>query len=85
MAVKYWILLGPPSHLTNPPSLGSFQVDCWAVGVLAYELLFGAAPFNNKNRAYVTLNIVSKEPFYDTRKGMSFMSINFIKTALSKV
>ena len=60
------------------------QVDCWAVGVLAYELLVGTPPFHNKDRADVTLDILSKEPAFE-RWPKSARSMNFIKAVLSKV
>lgn len=39
-----------------------FAVDWWALGVLAYELLYGKTPFRGKNRKETFRNILVKEP-----------------------
>ena len=39
-----------------------FEVDWWALGVLAYELLFGTTPFHAQNRARLFKNILENNP-----------------------
>ena len=40
-------------------------MDCWAVGVLAYELLTGLTPFGGKTREATHFNIISNEPIFE--------------------
>ena len=69
-----------------PMSLASHsQVDCWAVGVLAYELLVGVAPFHTKDRTGIKMNIASNEPPMFEAWSLSATSKVFIQAALSKV
>ena len=69
-----------PTLLSDCPC----QVDCWAVGVLVYELLTGNPPFHKKEREDTTLSILSREPEFEAW-GMSPKSRFFIQAALSKV
>lgn len=39
----------PPRPLALKPSIWRMQVDVWAVGVLAYELVVGEAPFYHQD------------------------------------
>lgn len=39
-----------------------FAVDWWALGVLAYEMLYGITPFRGKNRKETFRNVVMKTP-----------------------
>ena len=66
------------------PSARPRQVDCWAVGVLVYELLTGDPPFHKKKREDTTLSILSREPEFEAWD-MSLKSRFFIQAALSKV
>jgi serine/threonine protein kinase len=40
-----------------------FSVDAWSIGILAYEFLFGNAPFSSKNYD-ITLDKVLKVIFF---------------------
>ncbi len=35
----------PQDHKSNPQKWYTNKVDCWSIGVLAYELLTGRTPF----------------------------------------
>lgn len=39
-----------------------FAVDWWALGILAYEMLYGRTPFKGKNRKETFRNILTKAP-----------------------
>ncbi|XP_074321330.1 serine/threonine-protein kinase UCNL-like [Silene latifolia] len=39
-----------------------FGVDWWALGVLAYEMLYGRTPFRGNNRKETFRNVLMKEP-----------------------
>ncbi|XP_010045011.2 serine/threonine-protein kinase UCNL [Eucalyptus grandis] len=39
-----------------------FAVDWWALGVLTYEMLYGATPFRGKNRKETFRNVLAKNP-----------------------
>lgn len=39
-----------------------FAVDWWALGVLAYEMLYGTTPFKGKNRKETFRNVLFKQP-----------------------
>ncbi|OWM73488.1 serine/threonine-protein kinase UCNL-like [Punica granatum] len=39
-----------------------FAVDWWALGVLAYEMLYGTTPFKGKNRKETFRNVLIKPP-----------------------
>ncbi|GFQ08287.1 serine/threonine-protein kinase ucnl [Phtheirospermum japonicum] len=41
-----------------------FAVDWWALGVLCYEMLFGATPFRGRNRKETYRNILFAEPAF---------------------
>ncbi|KAL9248392.1 hypothetical protein vseg_021717 [Gypsophila vaccaria] len=41
-----------------------FGVDWWALGVLAYEMLYGRTPFRGKNRKETFRNVLMKRPDY---------------------
>lgn len=40
----------PQDHKTNPQKWYTAKVDCWSIGVLAYELLVGRTPFEAVSR-----------------------------------
>ncbi|KAL2328820.1 hypothetical protein Fmac_022247 [Flemingia macrophylla] len=39
-----------------------FAVDWWALGILIYEMLYGATPFKGKNRRETFRNVLTKSP-----------------------
>ncbi|KAL3647600.1 hypothetical protein CASFOL_008568 [Castilleja foliolosa] len=41
-----------------------FAVDWWALGVLCYEMLYGATPFKGRNRKETYRNILLAEPVF---------------------
>ena len=53
--------LAPEVILQNPYS---FPIDIWALGVLTYEMIFGASPFYSSNKSKLYSNIVKKEPYF---------------------
>ncbi len=59
------------------------QVDIWAVGILAYELLMGHAPFECESKLATYENILLNEPRYPL--WLSSGAISFIKAVLCKV
>ncbi|KAM3134942.1 hypothetical protein pb186bvf_012942 [Paramecium bursaria] len=57
----------------------SYQVDYYALGVIAYELLLGKRPYNGKNRQEIREQILAKQvQIKDTSNGLSSKSIDFI-------
>ena len=66
--------------LASPPS---DQVDIWAAGILAFELLVGQAPFEDKSRQATFNNIVGAEVEFPA--GVSLEAKSFIKAALCEV
>ncbi|KAG2429677.1 hypothetical protein HYH02_014015 [Chlamydomonas schloesseri] len=58
------------------------QVDSWAVGILAYELLVGYPPFEQESRAATYEHIMYKEPKFPS--WMSEEARRFINLALCK-
>lgn len=47
----------------SPTALVTVQVDCWAAGVLAYELVVGRPPFEVKNESKTAAAIMYKNDF----------------------
>ena len=73
----------PPTHPLTYPSLPHFQVDTWAVGILAYEMLVGYPPFEQESRAQTYEHIMYKDPRFPS--SMSNEARAFIALALNKV
>ncbi|XP_031489988.1 serine/threonine-protein kinase UCN-like [Nymphaea colorata] len=42
----------------------AFPVDWWALGVLAYEMLYGRTPFRGANRKETFLNVLTRAPSF---------------------
>ncbi|KAK4786160.1 hypothetical protein SAY86_002849 [Trapa natans] len=45
-----------------------FAVDWWALGILAYELLYGRTPFKGKNRKETFRNVLVKPPEFTGKR-----------------
>ena len=60
------------------------EVDWWSLGILTYELLFNATPFEDQNIFVAGQNIKSKEPCFSLRDDLSEECIDFISQLLSK-
>lgn len=60
----------------------SVAVDWWALGVLCYELMFGATPFAHPSRARLFQNILEKEPTF--QPGAPPEAVQFITAMLQK-
>lgn len=43
----------------------SYEIDIWALGVIAYEMMFGATPFYDDNQKEMMKNILTIIPEYD--------------------
>ncbi|GAX73794.1 hypothetical protein CEUSTIGMA_g1245.t1 [Chlamydomonas eustigma] len=72
-----------PMQGKDDPSLSyNRKVDCWAVGVLAYELVVGSAPFFSKSLMGTIMRIQKGEVEYPSH--MSVLAVDFICTALVK-
>ncbi len=74
------------SHEPNQHVDGCFQVDVWAVGVLAYELVIGEAPFFHVDPATTRERIMAGAVgvrFPDTRANSPWA--DFIRSALVTV
>lgn len=60
------------------------KVDCWAVGVIAFELLTGKRPFNADNLLSLYRKIKYEQPQFDLLKGVSRDARKFIEACLTK-
>ncbi|KAK9692373.1 hypothetical protein RND81_09G259900 [Saponaria officinalis] len=58
-----------------------FGVDWWALGVLAYEMLYGRTPFRGKNRKETFRNVLMKRPEF---LGQRTALIDLIERLLEK-
>ncbi|GKA89855.1 serine/threonine-protein kinase UCN-like protein [Tanacetum coccineum] len=58
-----------------------FGVDWWAVGILAYEMLYGTTPFRGKNRKDTYGRIIAMQPRFN---GKSTPLTDFITKLLDK-
>lgn len=72
----------PMDHKQGMEFYGS-SVDAWALGVLTYELLVGALPFQGKDRYQISRSIMTDQPKYPT--WLSPGAQDFISKALSKL
>ncbi|GAX79690.1 hypothetical protein CEUSTIGMA_g7131.t1 [Chlamydomonas eustigma] len=72
-----------PQQNKDREDLGySAQVDVWAVGILAYELLVGHAPFQKHSRHATYESILTEEPEYPAC--LSEGAVSFTRLALCK-
>lgn len=58
-----------------------FSVDWWALGVLAYEMLYGKTPFRGKNRKETFRNVLMKPPEF---VGKRTVLMDLIESLLEK-
>jgi hypothetical protein len=73
----------PNDHKDRVDLTYTSQVDCWAVGVLAYEMLVGKPPFEQGSRLDTEHFIMFEEPDMNV-PWMSGHAKDFIKSALNK-
>jgi serine/threonine protein kinase len=60
----------------------AYPIDWWALGILAFELLFGASPFASSNRVRLYQMILNNEPEYP--RGANQVTVDFISKLLHK-
>jgi serine/threonine protein kinase len=60
----------------------SFEVDWWALGILAYQLLFGTTPFSDANRERQMNKILTARPVFE--RDADNHAIDFIQKLLIK-
>jgi len=66
----------------DPVATYTANVDCWATGVLAYELLTGRPPFRGQNRQQVSQAIMTQQPKYPV--WASSTAVDFMTKVLTK-
>ena len=75
----YWMapeLCGKEPH--------SMKVDCWAVGVIAFQLLAGDLPFKALDRPSLYARIRTEQPSFSQLRGASREARRFIEDCLTK-
>jgi serine/threonine protein kinase len=60
----------PADHKEQPQAWYSNKVDCWSVGVLAYELLLGRTPFEAVSRCWARTCIADGASACKCARGM---------------
>ena len=70
------------SDYTKDRQLYDHKVDCWAIGILAYELVVGRAPFSDREESKAVRNIL--EAPLALPEGLSEDGARFIRAALSR-
>lgn len=58
------------------------KIDWWALGILAYELVYGTTPFYNQNRNKLFHNILTKPPYFPPNADPEFA--HFVSFVLTK-
>jgi len=72
----------PEDFKDDPVATYTANVDCWATGVLAYELLTGRPPFRGQNRQQVSQAIMTQQPKYPP--WLSSAAVDFMTRVLTK-
>ena len=62
----------------------SMKVDCWAVGVIAFQLISGKFPFIANDRKTLGRKISLEEPNYCALRYASYEAHQFIEACLVK-
>jgi serine/threonine protein kinase len=60
----------------------SYPIDWWALGILAFEMLFGVSPFVSSNRVRLYQLILNNPPVYPS--GVDPVEMDFVSKLLNK-
>lgn len=60
------------------------KVDCWAVGVIAFQLLAGDLPFKALDKPSLYARIRTEQPRFSQLRGASREARRFIEDCLTK-
>ncbi|CAG9464864.1 unnamed protein product [Pedinophyceae sp. YPF-701] len=77
----------PTDYKDDPVATYGANVDCWAMGVLAYELLTGRPPFRGESRQAISQSIMStqpKHPLWVSSAAVEFMSKALLKSSAKR-
>lgn len=85
---KMWSVTGTLS-CKAPEMLGGAEydekIDAWALGIIAYQLSFGKAPFESEYEMGLITDILTKDPdFEESMDSEENLLINFIQGLLRK-
>lgn len=61
----------------------SMEVDCWALGVLLYELTNASTPFRGSNSLEIRQNVLRETPNF-RKNNQSDLTANFMKALMTK-
>jgi len=77
----------PEEFKDDPVTSYGHNVDCWAVGVLAYELLTGRPPFRGKDRQVISQAIMTQRPQFPgwcSSEAVDFMTSTMAKSSAKR-